>query len=518
MDAALARAEEICLEWPDLPGPVCELEALYRKSGDFQSGIDALRAYLESHSEDGEVFAALGGALLGANENAEASRHLSRARELGFETLKVLTDLAQAFNNLEKHAEALELRRQVCETAPSFVHQAQLASNLVTCCQYEEAIELFEKLSEEYPERKNVFSVSYAVAQAYVGMFDNAQALLNDALAIQPFDANLHLQRAQIRLLRGDFAQGWFDYAYRGLAYTRQYRVLPFTKWQGEDLTDKCIVVLAEQGLGDQVMFASCLPDLLALRPSRVVVEAIGRVAPTLARSFPECEVLHTRQDKGMEWAKDVGAVDYFVPLGDLPQHFRSSLEAFPGKPYLRADPDRVAHWRRKLEVTGPRPWIGFSWRGGMQATRRILRSMSLDELAPVTFGIEGTWISLQYGSVEEDLRTAEAANFKLTHWAKAIVDLDEFAALIEALDYVVTVCNTTVHYAGALGKQTLVLAPHIPEWRYGLTTDRMPWYANVTVLRQSQLNDWSSVVAEAGKRLSDIFGAGKANFVDDMP
>ena len=153
-----------------------------------------------------------------------------------------------------------------------------------------------------------------------------------------------------------------------------------------------------------------------------------------------------------------------------------------------------------------------------MQATRRILRSMSLDELAPVTSGIEGTWVSLQYGSVEEDLRIAEAANFKLTHWAKAIADLDEFAALIEALDYVVTVCNTTVHYAGALGKQTLVLAPHIPEWRYGLTTDRMPWYANVTVLRQSQLNDWSGVVVEAGKRLGDIFGAGKANFVGDMP
>lgn len=505
-DASLVRAEAICTEWPDIPDPVCELNTLYAKLGDFRGGIDVLRVYLTRHPEDGQALAALGAALLAANENAEAERYLNRASEEGFENVKVLGDLAQCLSNLEKHAEALAVRRQVFEMEPNFLHQAQLAATLSTACHYEEAIALFDDLIDKEPARKSVFLVSYSVAQAYIGNFDKALTLLNEALAIQPRDANLRLQRAQINLLLGNFAEGWAGYAYRGLAYTRQYRVLPFEKWRGQDISGKCIVVLAEQGLGDQVMLASCLPDLLALGPARVVVEVIGRVAPTLARSFPQCEIVHTMQDKKMEWAKTIGNVDYFVPLGDLPQYFRTSVEAFPGRAYLKADPDRVAYWRQKLEATGPRPWIGVSWRGGLQATRQVLRSMSPAELEPVVASLDATWISLQYGSVEDDLKIAEAANVKLAHWNEAIADLDEFAALIDALDCVVTVCNTTVHYAGALGKKVLVLAPHIPEWRYGLNTTQMPWYPDATVLRQPTPNDWPGVVSEATRRLKDIF------------
>lgn len=505
-EAALAKAERICMGWPGLAGPVCALEALYRKLGDFQSGIDVLQAYLVEHPEDGQVLAALGSAFLGANENAEARKYLSQARDLGFENSKMLADLAQSLSNLEKHAEALELRRKIFELEPNFVRQAQLAANLATACQYQEAIDLFDDLIEKEPARRGVFLVSYAVAQAYSGHFDKALTLLNDALSRQPHDAGLHMQRAQINLLMGNFSQGWADYAYRGLAYTRQYRVLPFTRWQGQDLHGKCVVVLAEQGLGDQVMLASCLPDLLALGPSRVVVEVIERVAPTLARSFPECEIVRSLQDKKMAWAKTVGGVDYFVPLGNLPQYFRNNQEAFPGAAYLKADPDRVAHWRQKLEGAGPRPWIGVSWRGGVQATRQVLRSMSPAELEPMVTSLDATWISLQYGSVGDELKVAEAANVKLTHWNEAIADLDEFAALIQALDCVVTVCNTTVHYAGALGKKVLVLAPHIPEWRYGLSSTHMPWYPDVSVLRQSQHNDWVGVIREATQRLKDNF------------
>ncbi len=503
-NAALARAEAICTDWADLPGPVCRLEALYRKMGESQSGIDALQAYLLVHPHEGEARATLGSALLCVNEHAMAEKHLRQAIEDGFESATAVSDLANALNTLDKHAEAIEFRRVAVQLEPTFKYKAQLASSLVVACQYDEALELFEELIKEDPEKENVL-MSYAVACAYVGRFDRSLELMNEAILKQPHGANIRLLRAQVNLLMGNFKTGWEDYGYRGLAHTKHYRVLPFNKWQGEDLQGKCIVVLAEQGLGDQVMLASCLPDLCSLGPARVIVEAMERVAPTLARSFPECEVVHTRQDKGLEWVKALGHVDYFVPLGDLPQRFRGSVDAFPGTPYLKPDPERVTFWRKKLEEAGPRPWIGVSWRGGMQATRQILRTMSPSDLAPLAAGTTATWISLQYGSVEEDLKIAEVSSFKLTHWGEAIRDLDEFAALIQALDCVVTVCNTTVHYAGALGKRVLVLAPQIPEWRYGLTP-RMPWYANVTVLHQSRANEWQGVVYSAKERLADIF------------
>jgi tetratricopeptide (TPR) repeat protein len=506
IDLAIKKAEMIALDWPDLSGPVCKLAMLYVRLGDLPAGIDALGAFLHAYPESAEAHACLGSVYMEANENALAAEHLKLAHEKGLEGIQLLNDLAQIFNRLEKSSEAVEFRRLAHAQEPSSSTRAQLAGSLVTACQYTEAIELFEALLEEDPSSENLVLGSYATAQAYQGQFEKALALMDKALSIQSRDASLRLLRAQINLLLGDFKQGWEDYSYRGLAYTKQFRVLPFAKWRGEDLNGKSIVVLAEQGLGDQVMFASCLPDLLKLNPAKITVEAIDRVAPTLARSFPECEVIHSRQDKGMKWAKELENVDYFVPLGNLPFYFRNSVSAFPGTPYLKPDSDRVSFWRDKLAGIGPKPWIGVSWRGGVQSTRKVVRSMSPTDLAPMSQSIKATWINLQYGDVADDLVLAENSNFQLVHWPEAISNLDEFAALIEALDCVVTVCNTTVHYAGALGKKVLVMAPKVPEWRYGLNNTHMPWYADVAVIRQQEAGNWATVIQVVNEQLSKLF------------
>lgn len=507
-DSAIAVAEEICMDWPMLASPVCLLARLYRNSGDSHGGIDALQNYLLTHPINGEALGELGASYLATSDFSLAEAQLTKAFEIDNANPAILSDLALALVNQSKYAEALVYRRMAVSLEPSIVMRAHLAATLVTACHYSEAIELFDALIEEDPESKDIFLLSYAVALSYVGRCNDALALLDELIAQQPNAAALRLQRAQTNLLLGNFKTGWEDYAFRGLAYNKQFRVLPFTKWRGEALEGKSIVVLAEQGLGDQIMLASCLPDLLALMPSRVVLEAIGRVAPTLARSFPACEVIHTRQDKSMDWARDLGHVDYFVPLGDLPQYFRNSVESFPASPYLRPDLTRVAYWRGKLCALGGRPNVGVSWRGGVQATRQVMRTMTPTDLAPLGEGIDANWICLQYGCVDDDLKIAEAAGFKMSYWSEAIADLDEFAALLDALDCIVTVCNTTVHYAGALGKPVVVLAPQVPEWRYGLKSLNMPWYVDACVLRQKKMGEWGPLVRQANQLLSDKFGS----------
>ncbi|NJN00263.1 MAG: glycosyltransferase family 9 protein [Aquincola sp.] len=115
----------------------------------------------------------------------------------------------------------------------------------------------------------------------------------------------------------------------------------------------------------------------------------------------------------------------------------------------------------------------------------------------------EATWVNLQYGDVTADLEQAAASGMTLLHWPAAIADLDEFAALISALDLVITVCNTTVHYAGALGKPVWVMTPKVPEWRYGLTFESMPWYPSSRLFRQTEAGDWVSVLDRIGTELS---------------
>src|SRR4029079_18708855 len=132
---------------------------------------------------------------------------------------------------------------------------------------------------------------------------------------------------------------------------------------------DGTLCLTGEQGLGDEIMFASCVPDVLG-KASRVVMECNPRLMPLFERSF------------GVKCYPDEGSVDEPVAaqfaIGSLPMLYRTRSEAFPGKPYLRADPERVEHYRRRLAVLGPRPWVGLSWMGGSKATRTHERSVPL--------------------------------------------------------------------------------------------------------------------------------------------
>jgi hypothetical protein len=271
--------------------------------------------------------------------------------------------------------------------------------------------------------------------------------------------------------------------------------MLPFPLWRGESIAGKAILVAIEQGVGDQVMFASCIPDLERLAPARIVLEVSERIAKTVARSFPRCEVIASRQDTSFDWLKDVGTIDCFVMLADLPARFRRAVADFPRHAgYLRPDPTRRAHWSDAIGGD-EKPRIGLSWRGGTELTRTGLRSVDVTSLAGLTEHVDATWVCLQYGDVRNDLARAAAAGLDMTYWPESITDLDEFAALVSSLDLVISVCNTTVHYAGALDVPVWVLAPKVPEWRYGSTFRSMPWYPSSLMYRQDTAGEWPSVV-----------------------
>jgi hypothetical protein len=218
--------------------------------------------------------------------------------------------------------------------------------------------------------------------------------------------------------------------------------------------------------------------------------------------------VVASNQKNDMAWLKDLGPVDYFTSLGDLPAIFRRHVNEFPRLPYLVADAERISFWRNKLAASSPRPWIGVSWRGGTEVTRKAARTMSVLDLQGLEPVPGGALVCLQYGDVTQDLSVAAQAGLSLHHWPEAIADLDEFAALIAALDGVVTVCNTTVHYAGALGKPVWVLAPKVPEWRYGLTNDFMPWYPQAKVVRQINPLDWRHGLETANQEFRQFWRA----------
>ncbi|MFC7407474.1 tetratricopeptide repeat protein [Hydrogenophaga atypica] len=504
-DEVISATETLLLNHADDAELAVLANRLYRRRGDADSGLAVLHAFLIHHPDSAVAHEGMGNALLERPDYPGAERHLKRALELGSRHQDVLQALRSALMKQGRFAEALPIAQECQARWPSDINLALLALAYNHNCDYAEAITCFDELeAKDLVSRLGVKS-AYALCLSYTGRVKEALAIFDEQIGLLGNTGQLRLAKAAMHLLTEDFGAGWDGYRHRQLGLSN-YRVLPVPEWQGEDLKGKTIVVLAEQGLGDQVMFASCLPDLLARKPARVVLEAISRVAPTLARSFPECEVIGSRQDSKLEWLRDIENVDCFVPLGDLPRHFRRTIDSFPRQPYLKPDSARVRHWRSRLERLGAGPYFGTSWRGGTEPTRSAIRTLSPSLLKPLTCALPSQWVSLQYGDVREELALAQQAGITLTHWSSAIADLDEFAALIAALDGVFTVCNTTVHYAGAVGQKTWVLAPTVPEWRYGLTNRNMPWYPHVQVLRQPKPHDWETLVAQAALCLVDEY------------
>lgn len=348
---------------------------------------------------------------------------------------------------------------------------------------------------------------NYCSVLGYEGRTDEVIAVCDRLLETQPDLQEARLNRALALLKKGRFGEAWPDYASR--KHTRSNylpRPYAYPEWQGEPLAGKTVLVYGEQGLGDEIMFASCLPDILG-QAGRCIVDCSPRLDALFARSFPAALVHGAEQiDRDVSWLQALGMIDYQIAAGSLPRLVRRGIDDFPShEGYLHANPERVDYWKGRLHANGPAFKVGVAWRGGMASTRRSLRSLDLTQLLPVLQMPDVHFVSLQHDATSEEVAAFSASkDVLLDHWPQVVADLDETAALISALDLVVTVCSATVHLSGALGRPAWVMVPAVAEWRYLDSGDTMPWYPSIRMFRQGQAGNWQSVTREiAGELLA---------------
>lgn len=348
-----------------------------------------------------------------------------------------------------------------------------------------------------------------ALALTDLGDHEAAEQLIEHALNIDGNFAQAHLQRAFMLLKRRDYAQGWREYAWRvRIPEVDHWQDYAYPMWQGEALGGKRLLVQAEQGLGDQIMFASCLPDVLE-RAQHVTIECDPRLAKLFGRSFPSATVYRHRVGGEPDWMRE-RAPDYRTRCGDLPRLLRNAEGDFPARNgYIVADPSRVGAWRERLAALGSGLNVGISWRGGTPATGQAMRSLALDKLLPILSLSGAHFVSLQYGDVGAEIAAVSERHGVVVHsWANADAGMDDVAALIASLDLVITVCTTAAHLAGALGKRAWVLVPAVAEWRYAAAGTMMPWYPALRLFRQNQLNQWNEVINDVKIELARELGA----------
>ncbi len=451
--------------------------------------------------------------LIARNRLDEAEKYAQEAVDLSPNSDVAYFNLGEIMKLRDRFEEAAQYYRRGVEINPnSEVGFNNLGSIYKSWGRYEEAYDCLKRALALKPDMYSAQSNLGGVLEE-LGRFDEANEAYQRAIEIDPEDVTAQWNRSLLYLKQGMLKKGWEAYENRyGIDKAKQ--IFPYPVWDGSPLDGKRLLVYAEQGLGDEILFASCIPDLLATG-AQCVIHCDIRLESLYARSFPQAIVKGALRN-ATGWLSTVPKIDLQVSVGSLPRFFRPNLESFPEKAdYLVADPVRVDYWRARVAELGPGLKIGICWRSGLKTGERFKHYTQLTQWGEI-FAIPGLhFVNLQYDECSEELKEVkdkfgvEIANFTDLDLRN---ELDETSALIKSLDLVISASTAPVEFAAAQGVETFRLEIHTPSWT-SLGTDRMPWHPLEKSFRQPTQGDWDTPLSLIAQALRDKLRGHEAIF-----
>lgn len=479
----------------------CNLGAALRAAGQCDEAVASYRHALSIAPRFSGAHYNLGNVLKEQNRFREAVDSYRKALEIDPTSAETWNNLGDALKSLGRLKESVAAHQRALQIRPAFPEaHFNLGNALRAADRWKAAVASYQRAVRIRPDYVDAY-INLGFTFEDMGNLAQAIASYERALAINNQSAEARFNRALARLRSEDFECGWSEYEWRWRRKQERDRYPSLPLWDGTALAGRRILVYAEQGVGDEIMFASCLPEVIA-QAEACAVQCDPRLAPLFARSFPAASVVAKQADAHRA---ALGA-ELRIPLGSLPRYLRGTLAAFPAtRGYLNPDPKQRDRWRERLEALGPAVKVGISWRGGKDHEVRRRRSTTLAQWADLLALPACRFVNLQYGDCRQELAAARARFGVTVHdWDECdpLGDLDGFAALVSALDLVVSVDNSTVHLAGALGAPVWALLPFTSDWRWLMERTDSPWYPSLRLFRQPAFGDWGSVFASAKAQL----------------
>ncbi len=506
-ERAIASLNEAVRLDPQFADAHYNLGTLYQEMGKLAEADACFCRALQLNPNSAPALNNRGIVLRGLERLDEAAGCYRRALEINPHFAEAADNLGSVLQALNRPEEAIPFHRRALELKPDFAEaHCNLANAYRELDRYEPAIAAYQRALELNPDYVAAL-VNLGLAYKETGALELAVAANNRALEIDPEHVEAHINRSYVRRLKGELAQGWseFEWRFREEDIPDRYTG---PVWDGSSLEDKTILIYAEQGIGDEIMFASCIPDVIALA-GRCIVECDARLIPLLRRSLPQAEYIPTWKPSAGALPPAPPAYDVRIAMGSLLRYARPTLESFPAcAAYLCADRERVEQFRHRLAELGDGLKVGISWRGGKRPSVKRKRTTSAQHWADVLACRDVQFINLQYGDCRGELEQFQQATGTVVHdWndVDPLVELEGAAALIAALDLVISIDNATVHLAGALGVAVWNLIPFSPDWRWLVDRSDSPWYPSMRLFRQPKPGDWDNVFASVASQLAEL-------------
>lgn len=337
--------------------------------------------------------------------------------------------------------------------------------------------------------------VNLALTLYALGRTSQAEDAAEQALGLERKTPDEHCAAATLQLLRGELAAGFEEHEWRLKLPGRRVDLLPGTKWEGQPLGGRSILVYAEQGLGDVVQFVRYVPRVRELG-GRTVLAVPKRLLPLVAEAG---------LGELAAYDQPPPVCDFHSALLSLPHVFGTTLDSVPADvPYLRPDPGRVADWKSRLAgVAGFR--VGIAWQGNPRYGHDRARSIPLAHFEALARVPGVRLVSLQKETGIDQLAPL-AARLNLVDLGESLDAAGAFidtAAVMQNLDLVITSDTSIAHLAGALGVPVWTALAIVPDWRWLLARQDSPWYPTMWLFRQTRAGDWDDVFRRIAEELA---------------
>ena len=447
--------------------------------------------YSEAHNNLGATLRELG-------KMDEAVACYRRAIQLNPAYAEAHSNLGFALRDLGQFDEALASCHRALKLKPDYADaHGNLGGILKELGQLDEAIASCRRALAIKPDLVIAHN-NLGNALQTRGDSEAAIASYRQALTLKPNYTMARYNLGYAQLACGQLTEGWENHEFRTCIDRTRFTQLPY--WAGENLTGKSILLWSEQGIGDDIIFASQFAEIIA-RADRCIIECAPKLVPLFTRSFPDAQVI-AKSDPPHS-ATQTG-IDYQCAAGSLAQWLRPTLASFPHQnKYLGPDPARVAYWRARLAELGPEPKIGFSWRSSLMTGERPLSCTTLDQWEPIftTPGVH--FINLQYDECSTELNEARQRFGVPLHAFTEIDmynDLDETAALIRALDLVITAPTSIYAMTAGLGINTWVMTYGNAWLSHG--TNYFPWFPTLRYFSRQWNQTWDETIELIAEQL----------------
>ena len=540
---------------PNEPNAMHFLGVAYHQLEDNQQAEKYLKDAVELKPKDSQTHNHYGCALLALNKLKEAELAFKKSVELNSSNADALFNLGQLFssdeileqsiNDEEREEIAIEavelLNRAVTLNPDQLEWKIKLAGALLQAGQRDLTGKVLDVILQQKIDHPEVYFFKSRIAtgksayqnlQKSLILKPDAKSALNNfgfwnLVAEKRFDAFIWYQRALVSeptdvavqwnhalglLVNGDLKNGWVAAKCRHLKpemYIERLGLPP--EWDGKDINNGTLFVFQEQGIGDELRFANCFEDLSKKLKTPCFIETDSRLIPLFSRSFPGLNFIEKLERKVdghviVNYTKTVEKLNAAAhcPLGDLPLHFRQSINHFNFNPaYIVPDENERAHWKKIFEQIRSELKIGFCWQTALPSKTYDNYFPDLNELGPIFSLKNATFINLQYTDCEQQLQAAED-DFNVNIFRPPNIDLfnelDRVAALISECDIVIGPMTAVISMAGAVGTKCYGLNLH-PDWTC-LGTDTQPWTPRMTCKYRGHSDSWRMVIEEIAEEI----------------